>query len=83
MRCAVSVGERPSAAAASGDVRAVLLHQFKAVQRILQRKRAYTQQLEVTVHHPGHDDGPPPPAAVSHTVCVSIHHINSIMGIVS
>lgn len=37
--CAVGVDERPSAAAESEDVGAVL-HQFKTVQRILQRKRA-------------------------------------------
>lgn len=36
--CTVGVDERPSVAAASGDVREVLLHQFKAVQRILQRE---------------------------------------------
>ena len=56
--CTVGVDERPSAAAESGDVRAVL-YQFKTAQRILQRKwtmhttargNPYTTPLVTTNH---------------------------------
>lgn len=57
VRCAVGADERMSSAAAeSGDVRAVRLYQFKTVQRILQRKQTYAQQPEVTPHHPDHEN---------------------------